>query len=144
MKRIMKNIMMIALVMALIVVSANIQTVSAAEWRTGNLVDYNKNCGYTTVCLKNTKKDAYVKIYAYKSNGKENKDWGTLLVTLRTTSGKYICEFETRSGNKLRLGKDHSAYRIYIKRSFAETYNPKPKNKAVYWGLKTHSNCTYK
>lgn len=137
-----KCAMLLSVILIVSVLSTVVPTsVLAAVWKTGNLVNYNQECGYTLVCFDNLKKDAYVKIYAYKSNGKEIKLKDTMHVIMRTTSGKWICEFDTKSGSKLRLGNDHTAYRIYIKRTFTETYNPKEKNRAKYWGLKTYKNC---
>lgn len=35
-------------------------------------------------------------------------------VTLRDGSDRYICTFNAKGGSKLKLGDDHTAYRIYV------------------------------
>ena len=117
MKRSIKKFLAMFLV-ALTLCGTFSATASAATWRTGNFGN-----GYTTVRLSNTKKNGYIKIRTYncvKSGVHTGKCLGAgetsakIRVTLRTTSGGWICQFNTTSKTKLKLGNDHSAYRVYI------------------------------
>lgn len=70
------------------------------------------NGGYTTVRLNANRKAGYIKIHT--------KGLGTpwqiskVHVVLRDNKGNWICEFDTHSEVKLKLGNDHSEYRVYI------------------------------
>ena len=95
-----------------------ITTASAATWRTGNFGN-----GYTTVRLSNTKKAGYIRVRTYncvRIGNHTGKCTGAgqtnakLRITLRKTNGNWICQFNTTSKTKLKLGNDHSAYRVYI------------------------------
>jgi hypothetical protein len=83
----------------------------------------NVGSGYVTVkisqSLLNKKGLQYAKVQlqALKSNGKADYDsW--VHVTLRDNKGKWICEFNQHTGANsvvdLKLGDDHSVYRIYV------------------------------
>lgn len=118
---------------------------SADSWRTGCFDSGYTAQGYTTVHLSNPNKKAYIKIYTYDMWG--NKSSGQMHITFRTTSGKWLCEFDTKSGRKLKLGNDNSAYRIYIaKKSYPDTIKGRGDNfinvgKCTYWGINCVSNC---
>ena len=70
------------------------------------------NGGYTTVRLNANKKAGYIKIRTKELGG----IWRKLRVhvVLRDDKGNWICEFDTYSKEKLKLGNDHSEYRVYI------------------------------
>lgn len=116
-------------------------TASAASWKTGNFDAGYTAKGYTTVRLSNTKKDAYIKIYTYDVLG--HKTSGQIHVTLRDNKGKWICEFDTTSGTKLRLGNDHSVYRVYVakKRISSTAKDWTNVGKCQMWAIKAESNC---
>lgn len=141
-----KRLVSIVMALALLVGSFGISStkVSAATWRTGRFDTGYVAKGYTTVRLSNTRKNAYIRIYTYDSCGKKTS--GNIHVTLRTTSGKWICEFDTKSGTKLKLGNDHSAYRVYVaKKKYPNTIKGQGDDfinvgKCYYWGIQCVSN----
>lgn len=124
---------------------------SAAKWRTGNVPSNNRNTGYTTVRLESTKKDAKIKIHAYHTlfnNGKGYEGNSRFYVTMRDTRGRWIWggNVDTGSwGKTLTLGRDHSAYRIYLRevqcpgiwyfRTFNTYHYPD------YWAIECTKNC---
>ena len=121
---------------------------SAAKWRTGNIPANYKNSGYTTVRLDSTKKDAKIKIHAYHTfirGGKGYEGNSRLYVTMRDTSGRWIWGSEINTGGNgktLKLGRDHSAYRIYIRevklpgiKYFENYWYPD------YWAIECTKNC---
>lgn len=87
-------------------------TASAASWKTGNFDSGYTAKGYTTVRLSNTKKAGYIKVFTYDMTGRKTN--GEIHITLRDNKGRWICEFDTTSGTKLKLGNDHSVYRVYV------------------------------
>ena len=116
-------------------------TASAASWKTGNFDSGYVAKGYTTVRLSNLKKDAYIKIFTYSNLGWKTS--GKIHVTLRDTRGKWICEFNTTSGTKLKLGKDHSAYRVYVAKQHLKKDADDFLNcgKCQMWAINAVSNC---
>ena len=140
-----KKIISWILMLALVVCSFcfNTDNISAATWKTGNLVQLEQQCGYTTVKLTNKKKDAYITVKSYKPNNKSIKN--DLHITLRTTSGKWICEFDWTTNKKIRLGNDHSAYRVEIRRNFvgSRAWEACYTKAAKYWSLGTTTNCSF-
>ena len=121
---------------------------SAATWRTGNIPSNYGNSGYTTVKLSSTKKDAKIKIHSYYINpttNKSNEGNSRLYITMRNTQGGWLWggEIDTgRYGKTMTLGKNHSAYRIYIREvrlpgiKYLQNYwHP------VYWGIECTKNC---
>ena len=145
---------LLALIMSITVFTGTIISSQAAvAVKTGR---FGK--GYTTVYLNRDKKgrlqDAKIKVCSFDLSGKKTN--AKLHITLRTTTGKWICEFDKTSGNKLKLGKDHSAYRVYIspkieqssKDSFFSAINNQSKDfinsgKCVYWSIDASSNCHF-
>ncbi len=121
---------------------------SAAQWKTGNF-----GSGYTTVYLQNTKKNGYIKVHTYNcTRGKHSgKCFGSgetsakLKITLRNTRGGWICAFNTTSKTKLKLGKDHSAYRVYIacRQDLGSAANFTNLGKCSHWGIETVSNTKF-
>lgn len=130
-----------AMIIIISVFSSFAVTVSAASWRTGYFDSGYVAKGYTTVKLSNLKKNAYIKIFTYSSAGWKTS--GKIHVTLRDTRGKWICEFNTTSGTKLKLGKDHSAYRVYIAKQHLEKPSDDFINcgKCQMWAINAVSNC---
>lgn len=138
-RRIISFVAMLILVVS--VFSSFAVTASAASWRTGEFDAGYTAKGYTTVYLSNTKKAGYIKIYTYDMMGMKTS--GEMHITLRDTRGRWICEFNTKSGTKLKLGNDHSAYRVYIAKKRIKST---PKDwlncgKCQYWAINTVSNC---
>lgn len=116
-------------------------TASAASWKTGRFDSGYTAKGYTTVRLSNTKKAGYIKIFTYDVLGKKTS--GEMHITLRDDRGRWICEFDTKSGTKLKLGNDHSVYRVYIVK---KKISSPPKDwidvgKCQTWAINTVSNC---
>ena len=74
--------------------------------------------GYTTIRLNKNRDAGYFKIKTWWNTGVVgNVDLGTdskIHVLLRDNKGKYICEFDATTNEKLKLGNDHSEYRVYI------------------------------
>ena len=145
MKRNIKKILAIFLV-ALTLCGLFSATASAATWRTGNFGN-----GYTTVRLSNTSKKGYIKIRTYnciKTGFHTGKCLGSgetsakIRVTLRNTSGGWICQFNTTSKTKLTLGKDHSAYRVYIacRQDLGTSANFINLGKCSHWAIECVSN----
>lgn len=104
--------------------------------------------------LMNSKKykTATVKITTYdqigwKSNGKIN-------VKLTDGNGNYIGTYQKKSGDTIKLGNDHSSYRIYISKyeepvngfwAFIKSGNNFTNSgKCVSWKVSNNKNCTIK
>ena len=143
-KRIVAMLLVVTTLFAICAVSA-----SAATWRTGNF-NRSHNSGYTTVYLSNAKKNGYIKIHTYncvKGNhtgkcagaGETN---AKLKVTFLTTSGKWITQFNTTSKTKLKLGKDHKAYKINIavRQDLGSAANFTNLGKCSHWAIEAVSN----
>lgn len=116
-------------------------TASAASWKTGNFDTGYTARGYTTIRLSNIKKNAYIRIYTYDMMGWKTS--GKIHVTLRDNKGRWICEFDTTSGTKLKLGNDHSLYRVYIAKQRISSTAKDWDNlgKCQMWAINTVSNC---
>ena len=103
----------------------------------------NKN-SYVTVKLNANCAAGYIKIDTYDKLGWWSS--GKIHVTMRDTNGKWIWEGDTTSGSKLKLGNDHSAYRIYVRpASYPDTFIGNANNfnnlgKCVTWKLTCTSN----
>lgn len=144
-----KRITALVLVVATLLAVTAFAT-SAASWRTGNFGGYNS--GYTTVYLSNRNKDGYVRIHTYNcvKNNHTGKCAGSgetvakLRVTFKTTANKWICQFNTTSKSKLKLGKDHSAYKINIAvRQDLGANNIINLGKCSHWAIETVSNTRF-
>ena len=136
-----------------IITCFSIMSISASAvdyWRTGNIPSNYKNSGCTTIQLDNTKKNAKIVIHAYHSsllNGNGTEGNSRLHVTICDTNGKLLWDDDVNTGRKgrvLNLGKDHSAYRIYIREvevpaleamGIPGYYTP------LYWGIECKKNC---
>ncbi len=122
---------------------------ASAAWRMGNF-DRSHNSGYTTVYLTNKKKSGKIKIHTYNCvkgyhtgsclGSGETK--AKLRVTYRTTGNKWICQFNTTSKSTLKLGNDHSAYKINIavRQDLGSAANFTNLGKCSHWAIETKSN----
>ena len=129
---------------------------SAASWRTGNVPTNSRNTGAITVTLTNKNKDAYIKIHTYaaknrfeglKANPQVKERNCTLDVTMRDTNGKWIWENRINTGSggkKMKLGKDHAVYKLYLKHTYSVRCWDVGHYCPVYWGVECVSNCSVK
>lgn len=114
-------------------------------WRTGNFDSGYTAKGYTTVKLNTNKGNGYIYIYTYDQFGRKTN--GKIHVTLRDINGNWICEFDTTSGTKLKLGNDHDAYRVYIaKKKYPNNVIGQGDDfintgKCVSWAINANANC---
>lgn len=114
-------------------------------WRTGNFDSGYTAKGYTTVTLNKNAGNASVKIYSYDMTG--HKTNGKMHVTLRSNTGSWIWEGDITSGDTLKLGNDHSQYRIYIaKKQYPNTVIGNGDDfinvgKCQSWAINCTSNC---
>ena len=144
---------LIAFVMMIACVFELASPAVAATWRTGNFPSNNKNTSAITVTLTNKSKDAYVRIHTYtaknsfealKSNPATKERSCSVYVTMRDVSGNWIWGGEISSGSggkKMKLGCDHSVYRLYLKHPYSINcygghYCP------IYWGVECVTNCS--
>lgn len=61
-------------------------------------------------------------------------------VTLRDGSGRYICTFNAKGGSKLKLGDDHTAYRIYV--DYVDNPSWDTAGNTAKWKITSPSNCS--
>ncbi|MGN1419701.1 MAG: Ig-like domain-containing protein, partial [Acutalibacteraceae bacterium] len=121
-------------------------TVRAGEkWKTGKFDGGYIAKGYTTVKLNRNAGNAYIYIYTYDSLG--YKSSGQIHVTLRDCSGNWICEFDAKSGDKLKLGDNYGEYRVYIaEKRYPDTVIGNADSfvnsgKCVSWAINCKTNC---
>ena len=121
-------------------------TVSAAnKWRTGYFDSGYTAKGYTTVTLNKNAGNANIKIYTYDKNGCKSN--GKIHVTLRDWNGKWISEFDCKSGDTLNLGSNYGEYRVYIaKKQYPGTITGTSDNwinsgKCYTWAINCTKNC---
>lgn len=145
----------IAVVLLVVLTLSFSAVVFAATWRTGNVPENGSNTSAIVVTLQNKKKDAYIKIHTYAD--KNRFSWLTdkavkerncsLSVTMRDKNNKWVWENSINTGSggkKMKLGCDHSVYRIYLRhRTNVHCYDwghycPR------YWGVECVSNCSVK
>ena len=151
-----KRLLTLVLLAAVLTCSLQMSTF-AASWRTGNVPGGGKNTSAITVTLNNKNKNAYIKIhaYAYKNrfswltNNAVKERNCTFTVTMRDKYGNWVWEGKINTGiggKKLKLGKDHGVYKIYIRHTHYHSgeqydighYCP------IYWGVECVSNCSVK
>ena len=145
----------LSIVLLLIFVFSFSAGVFAATWRTGNVPENGRNTSAIVVSLTNKNKDAYIKIHTYADKNRFSwlKDKAvkerncTLSVTMRDKNNRWVWENSINTGSggkKMKLGKDHSVYRIYLRHPNnihcwdAFHYCPR------YWGVECVSNCSVK
>ncbi len=125
--------------------SVKITVSSANKWRTGNFDTGYTAKGYTTVTLNKNAGDAKIKIYTYDGMG--YKSSGQVHVTLRDWNGKWICEFDAKSGDTLNLGDNYGQYRVYIaKKTYPNTVIGNGDDfinvgKCQSWAIECTKNC---
>lgn len=91
-----------------------------------------------TLINKRGKQYATVKIKTYDMTGWYNTG-AKVRITLRDGSGKYICSWIGKGGDTLKLGDDHSTYRIYV------SYYDNPGNNFISQGNNfTNLGASYK
>lgn len=139
---------LIALLLVVLTIGAIAVTASAAEWRTGNFGN-----GYTTVYLNNMSKNGYIRIHTYNCvlGNHSGKCFGSgetsakLRITFRDYKGNWICQFNTTSKTKLKLGNDHWAYRVYIacRQDLGSAANFTNLGKCSHWAIETVSNTSF-
>lgn len=135
----------LAVLMSLSVFSSAFTAEAANKWKTGCFARGAYTSG-TMVVLKNTKKDAKVKLHTYKKNwkgvGVDCKC--TVDIIMKDGNGRIVWQGTKnvgKSGLTLKLGKDHSMYRLYFK--VHGLTSPKyVNNVADYWGIEYTSNCS--
>lgn len=121
-----------------------ITVTKGATWKTGNFDNGYTAKGYTTVALNRNAGDGKVKIYTYDANGKKSK--GEMHVILRDWNGKWLCEFDCKSGDSLDLGDNVQRYRIYIaKKRYSDKFVDQGKDfinigNCVYWAIECTKN----
>ncbi len=137
------KISIIFLVLILLICNS-ISAFAASEYKTGTLVAYYQSTNYTEVYLTKHK-TAKLKIYAYNCYGNTVTKWESIHIKMTDTAGNILSEFDTKNNSTIQLGSDHSIYRLYVTKSFTETYDPTRNKKSILtsWGLKTTSNCTF-
>ena len=87
---------------------------------------------------KRGKQYATVKIKTYDMTGWYNTG-AKVRITLRDGNGKYICSWIGKGGDTLKLGDDHSVYRIYV------SYYDNPGNNFISQGNNfTNLGASYK
>ena len=142
-----KSIIALALILALTFVSLSIN-VSAASWRTGNVPDESKNTSAITVSLTNKNKKGYIKLHGYVKGIIKTKEKNCKFhVTMRDNKGKWLWEGDVTTGSKgvkLKLGKDHSVYKIYLKHIRNVHCLDVGHNCPTYWGIECKTNCSVK
>ncbi len=102
---------------------------------------------------KRGKQYAKVKLQTYNSSNATGwKTSGKVVVTMRDENGNYIWSGTKKGGDTLKLGDDHSVYRIYVsvyeepvKGIFgfiAQGNNFKNRGKCVSWKFLNEKNCS--
>lgn len=130
-----------------IVVTSQVYAATSAKFDSKN---------YCTVkisqSLMNSKKykTATVKVTTY--NGKKTS--GVINIKLTDGNGNYIGTYKKKSGDKIKLGNDHSSYRIYISpyskpvtggivsRSSKSAWNFENLGKCYIWEVSNNKNCS--
>lgn len=125
-------------------VSQKITVSSGTYWKTGYFDSGYTAKGYTTIHLNQGANQGKIRVYAYDKLGMKTN--AKIHITLRDYNGKWICEFDTTSGAELKLGNDHSIYRVYVaKKQYPNTLKGQSDSfindgKCVTWAI----NCTDK
>lgn len=112
---------------------------------------FSNKKAYTTVRLNAGVSAGYITINSYDGLGLKTS--AKLHVCLTDYNGNWICEFNTTSGTKLKLGNDHREYRVYVSPGHYDTNGSFWKTvinggnkftndgKCVTWKLTANSNC---
>ena len=101
---------------------------------------------------KKGKQNATVKLNTHPLYGSYNSG-GKVSVTMRDQYGRHIWSGVVKGGTTLKLGDDHSVYRIYMtpyqqpsvgnifQRSIIDGNNFENAGKCAYWSITNPSNC---
>lgn len=141
------TLLVVTIVMSIMSMTFSVQ--AATQVRTGRFGSGNNYVG-TVVLLKDKKgnlQDARIKVCSFGkkalSNEKGTLNKAKLHITLRDTNGRWICEFDTTSTSTLKLGKDHNAYKVYIRPATIKNTAEDWKNAGAcyYWSVDAVKNC---
>lgn len=103
---------------------------------------------------KKGKQYASVKLKTHSQFPSSWNSGGKVTVTMRDQYGRYIWSGQVKGGTTLKLGDDHSVYRIYVnvynepvhgsiwKRTIANANNFDNLGKCVSWSFSNSKNCT--
>lgn len=125
--------------------SKKITISNGTYWKTGYFDNGYTAKGYTTVRLNSGANNGKIKVFAYDKAGKRTN--AAIHITLRDNNGNWICEFDTTSGTELKLGNDHSTYRVYVaKKQYPNTIKGQSDSfindgKCVTWAINCTSSC---
>ncbi len=148
----MKKILSLLLMLSLILSVFFVENVFAA---TSAYFSSNNYCTATISqkLMQNTKyKTATVKITTYDSRGKKTS--GKISIKLTDGKGNYIGTYTKKSGDTIKLGNDHSSYRIYISaynepvtggifsRTIKSGNNFINSGKCITWKVTNNKNCS--
>jgi len=121
--RMKKSVSIIMLIVTLMTTMVTLFAVPASAATSGEV----NSSSYCTVQISNKLLSKRGKQYAkVKINTSDLAGWknsAKIRVTLRDQYGNYITSFVTKGGTTIKLGDDHSVYRIYV-----EKYNEPVKN----------------
>lgn len=148
----MKKIKRISAILLILIMSLASQVFGA----TSASFNSNSYCAVTiSQKLMNSKKykTATVKITTYGGLG-NRKTSGKINVKLTDGKGNYIGTYKKKSGDTIKLGNDHSSYRIYItpynepvtggifSQSIKSANNFDNLGKCVTWKVSNNKNCS--
>lgn len=149
-----KTVSLVLIIVTLMTTMVTLCTVPASAATKGK-VDSSSYCTVTIsnkLIAKRGKQYAKVKLKISDLAGWSNN--AKVLVTLRDGNGKHIISFVTKGNSTLKLGDDHSVYRIYVQKyskpvnnnsifAFIQQGNNFINNgKAVNWSITNAKNCT--
>ena len=148
MKRIISSVLALVLILST-VFSVNVFAATSSSFRSNNycMVTISQNL------MQSSKyKTATVKITTYDMSGRKSS--GKVNVTLTDGRGRYIGTYKKKSGDTIKLGNDHSSYRIYISeynenvtggilaRTIKSGNNFINSGKCVTWKVTNNKNCS--
>ena len=109
---------------------------------------FNNGCiDGVTVKLNKNAGNGYIYINSYNDVLFKYKTTCQIHVLLRDGNGRYITEFDTQTGKKLKLGNDHDSYQIYVSpKKYPNTWIGNADNwnnigGLVSYEIKCDSNC---
>ncbi len=148
MKRILSAILALVMMLSTIF-SANAFAATSASFSSNNYC----TATISQKLMQSTKyKQATVKITTYDLCGKKTS--GKISIKLTDGKGNYIGTYTKKSGDTIKLGNDHSSYRIYISaynepvtggiisRSIKSGNNFTNLGKCVTWKVTNNKNCS--
>jgi len=124
-----KSVSIVMLIVTLMTTMITLFAVPASAATSGKV----ESSSYCTVQISNKLLSKRGKQYAkVKINITDQAGWknsAKIRVTLRDHHGNYITSFVTKGGTTIKLGDDHSIYRIYVER-----YD-EPVSKNWFWSI---------